>query len=350
MDTSTSSLTDTSTSPLTDTSTSSPTDTSTSPPSCFAGDSWLQMIDGRQQKIDRLHTGDKLIAFDGTNLTTGEMILMLDQNAYGEEVQQLVSILAPATPRLQGISLFSNSTDEQQQQQQQQLTFPPGKNSWPFSFSLPEFLPPSATQLKSYSQYIEYSIDFEIMRPRLCRRNIEKTFVIPVQNSLRIAADRQVQDQKENQNVVSLRGYLENNVVVTGTTFTLHFEVDNPNGSTINKISTYLVQNRQFAASPKEQFIINEHKIKDPQRLQKNQVKDKIDFILPTTLPATCSYHPPSWLPVQDIDIDYYVLIQLHMNRSIEDIVLELPVIVTAVTEPTIDIPPSYESIFSTRQ
>ncbi|CAF4329419.1 unnamed protein product, partial [Rotaria magnacalcarata] len=36
------------------------------------------------------------------------------------------------------------------------------------------------------------------------------------------------------------------------------------------------------------------------------------------------------------------------MNRSIEDIVLELPVIVTAVTEPTIDIPPSYESIFST--
>ncbi|CAF4159104.1 unnamed protein product [Rotaria magnacalcarata] len=42
------------------------------------------MIDGRQQKIDRLHTGDKLIAFDGTNLTTGEMILMLDQNAYGE--------------------------------------------------------------------------------------------------------------------------------------------------------------------------------------------------------------------------------------------------------------------------
>ncbi|CAF2064145.1 unnamed protein product [Rotaria magnacalcarata] len=151
------------------------------------------------------------------------------------------------------ISLFSNSTDEQQQQQQQQqLTFPPGKNSWPFSFSLPEFLPPSATQLKSYSQYTEYSIDFEIMRPRLCRRNIEKTFVIPVQNSLRIAADRQVQDQKENQNVVSLRGYLENNVVVTGTTFTLHFEVDNPNGSTINKISTYLVQNRQFAASPKE--------------------------------------------------------------------------------------------------
>ncbi|CAF1182356.1 unnamed protein product [Rotaria magnacalcarata] len=248
------------------------------------------------------------------------------------------------------ISLFSNSTDEQQQQQQQQLTFPPGKNSWPFSFSIPEFLPPSATQLKSYSQYIEYSIDFEIMRPRLCRRNIEKTFVIPVQNSLRIAADRQVQDQKENQNIVSLRGYLENNVVVTGTTFTLHFEVDNPNGSTINKISTYLVQNRQFAASPKEQFIINEHKIKDPQGLQKNQVKDKIDFILPTTLPATCSYHPPSWLPVQDIDIDYYVLIQLHMNRSIEDIVLELPVIVTAVTEPTIDIPPSYESIFSTRQ
>ncbi|CAF4721864.1 unnamed protein product, partial [Rotaria magnacalcarata] len=79
------------------------------------------------------------------------------------------------------------------------------------------------------------------MRPRLCRRNIEKTFVIPVQNSLRIAADRQVQDQKENQNIVSLRGYLENNVVVTGTTFTLHFEVDNPNGSTINKISTYLV-------------------------------------------------------------------------------------------------------------
>ncbi|CAF4840773.1 unnamed protein product, partial [Rotaria magnacalcarata] len=260
------------------------------------------------------------------------------------------TIITPYKLPFFSISLFSNSTDEQQQQQQQQLTFPPGKNSWPFSFSIPEFLPPSATQLKSYSQYIEYSIDFEIMRPRLCRRNIEKTFVIPVQNSLRIAADRQVQDQKENQNIVSLRGYLENNVVVTGTTFTLHFEVDNPNGSTINKISTYLVQNRQFAASPKEQFIINEHKIKDPQGLQKNQVKDKIDFILPTTLPATCSYHPPSWLPVQDIDIDYYVLIQLHMNRSIEDIVLELPVIVTAVTEPTIDIPPSYESIFSTRQ
>ncbi|CAF3373302.1 unnamed protein product [Rotaria socialis] len=44
------------------------------------------MIDGRRQKIGRLRTGDKFTAFDGTNLTTDEMILMLDQSAFGEAV------------------------------------------------------------------------------------------------------------------------------------------------------------------------------------------------------------------------------------------------------------------------
>lgn len=49
-------------------------------PKCFSGDSWVKLMDRRRQNISQLRRGEKLLAFDGSNLLYSEMILMLDSN------------------------------------------------------------------------------------------------------------------------------------------------------------------------------------------------------------------------------------------------------------------------------
>ncbi|CAF3769998.1 unnamed protein product [Rotaria sp. Silwood1] len=111
--------------------------------------------------------------------------------------------------------------------EQGQHALAPGKHEWPFSFTLPHYLPPSVTQIRPNSQYIVYSIYFGIMRSERSRKYIHKTFTIPVQRSFESLNGTRVEDQKENRNGVRLRCYLENNLIIAGTTLAVEFEVSN---------------------------------------------------------------------------------------------------------------------------
>ncbi|CAF3272716.1 unnamed protein product [Rotaria socialis] len=226
-----------------------------------------------------------------------------------------------------------------------QRTLSPGKHTWPFSFTLPQYLPPSITEQTTYGQYIKYYIHIEIIRSEIYRRNIEKTLPFFIQHSSSIVAGTRIEDKKNNRNGVCLRAYFENNIAILGTYCTLHLEVDNPNASKINRISTELIQSRKFSIAAKEELTVMTQEMPDSKKLKGKQVNTQMNIILPATLPATYSFYPAGWSNGRKIAIDYWVHIELHLSGFFTNIELDIPIILAAASLTSIDAPPKQESI-----
>ncbi|CAF2263615.1 unnamed protein product [Rotaria magnacalcarata] len=226
-----------------------------------------------------------------------------------------------------------------------QRTLSPGKHTWPFSFTLPQYLPPSITEQTTYGQYIKYCMHIEIIRSEMYRRNIEKTLPFSIQHSSSIVAGTRIEDQKTNRNGVCLRAYFENNIAVLGTHCTLHLEVDNPNASKIHRISAELIQSRKFSIAVREQLTVMTQEMSDSKKLKGKQVHTQMNIILPATLPATYSFCPAGWPNGRKIAIDYRVHIELHLSGIFTNIELDIPIILAVASLTSIDALPKQESI-----
>lgn len=51
---------------------------------CLAGDTLVSLTNGKHIRISELQAGDQLLTSDGKTIFATEMMMMLDQNAFGE--------------------------------------------------------------------------------------------------------------------------------------------------------------------------------------------------------------------------------------------------------------------------
>ena len=252
------------------------------------------------------------------------------------------------------------------------MTLSRGQYSWPFTFALPENLPPSTLPATAAYPYVKYYTRIVLDKPwyKPNTKQVYPLTVFPHVNILHIPGGQQpVVFQNENRKKMSLQGHLTRGGVVPGDKLNIQVDLQNPKGSVIKKVVATLYQHRQVAQTSGWETIFQvelpEFRDFDGIHLQKT-----FDLFMPSVLLSpSYMYMTQTTARSTNISVSYKLELDVKARGFFTDFKLSVPVVVGTepmsieqqqqktiypfemafASDPSIEYdqsPPSYEAIY----
>ncbi|CAF0992543.1 unnamed protein product [Adineta steineri] len=251
-----------------------------------------------------------------------------------------------------------------------QMVLSRGHYTWPFEFTLPEFLPPSTEPNLTVYPYIRYFIRVVVDKPwyKLSQTEAFGFTVCPhVDLSHMNSAQQTLHFNKQNRRQLQLEGYLLSSGIIPGQSFSLEIKFQNPERIKIKRIEIAFIQHRSTVMNNHKEVIFvadlpGFHEFDGASLQETFEFPLPRGYIAPTYFFETFWHHQP-----YPFVIKYELILTIKYHGFFTNFEVSVPVIVGTEsnyenqiqeeyddqnTNQTVDEleppPPSYESVVNT--
>ncbi|CAF4328076.1 unnamed protein product [Rotaria magnacalcarata] len=244
-----------------------------------------------------------------------------------------------------------------------------GQLSWPFEFTLPQYLPSSSDPLEGSYPYVKYYIHIVLdeTRNKLSKQHIFPLTIFPHVNIFHTnEKEKSISVSRRNQKHFQLTANLQQRAILPGQAICLNVNLENPKRLAVKRIEATLIQHREITKHIHSEIIFRMDLLI---REDLNETEFHQTFCLHVPhghlLPTHHSMAKCSTLSIST-NIHYELKLEAKMHAMLDDIILSIPIIIgttssselnhleenscielpicyLAAIEQT-DIPPTYES------
>lgn len=242
------------------------------------------------------------------------------------------------------------------QSEEEMMVFHQGQYSWPFEFSLTNYLPPTINS-PQYYPHVRYYLQV-IIEKSWYKSNIKEVRYLTIYPRIDLLANSQWLQpslfEYENRKKVLLKGIINKTVIVPGQPMEFTIEIDNPKEVLIQYIELFLHQSIKIGPNSKRKKVF-------PIELPiENTKRQRIKEILSVNMPAFPL--PPSYefqdgiQRVVSVYIQYFLRLAVGVEGLFTNFDIDIPIIIATEPEYPLyqpsalflqhdDLPPSYDSV-----
>ncbi|CAF0894625.1 unnamed protein product [Adineta steineri] len=242
------------------------------------------------------------------------------------------------------------------QEKQDSFSLEKGYMSWPISFSLADFLPPTLNQLSSHGPYIHYKVRVVFERPEKLKKNVHQdffVFVVANPSSNLHSTYLPLEATNNNRSDVTLKSALvdRNGPLTPGDIFLLNVELDNPKHTTIKCVSIDLVQHRTIAMGGHCELTIFLSEISQLQEFSGEHFRETLKLAIPADNRIVSSFHYLSpTFSNKPIAVEYMIKLEVKAHGLFKNFIVNIPIVIQS-TQMHMEIPnqdeeqlPSYDA------
>ncbi|CAF1315633.1 unnamed protein product [Rotaria sordida] len=228
-------------------------------------------------------------------------------------------------------------------------------NKWTYKFTLPDELPSSLPPVgyRSSHPYIEYFIRMVLELKNWYQNDIRNSIplIIYPRINLQNELQRPIEIERTNRKHIHIRINIAQSVIFPGIPFIIHYNLENPNRSTVQAIIVQLCQNHDMGTCGHYHTLIFDTDMLDGNDFKGEHLHNKFELTLPTHyLAPTSSYKFGliSGLTQRNpASVTYELIIDVKVSGLFNDFTLKCPIIMGV--ELNDERPPSYASAMNLR-
>ena len=206
--------------------------------------------------------------------------------------------------------------------------------SWPFTFRLNKYLPPTFKKSHYSSAFVFYYINFVFERPGWYNKKIEKCFSLNIQHSSSLTNAKKIEEEKTNREGTHFHVVLHNNMVVAGETFSLEINLRNPKKASIYRISGTLLQIVSGGGVTKRTAVLHKQNLDRHGLFRVEKLQQQFELHVPleaaSTWVANSTYGFPKSNP---FNVRHTLQVDTYIRGFFTNIRLQLPLTIIYANE-----------------
>ncbi|CAF2911796.1 unnamed protein product [Rotaria sp. Silwood2] len=211
------------------------------------------------------------------------------------------------------------------------ITLDRGHYSWPFEFTLPEYLPPSSGSSKSSHPYIKYSICLAVNQSwyKLSKKQNYPLTIYPRVDIGNVNEDGQsIVVSHRNRKHLQFKACLSHESVLPGGKFSLDIDLENLKRLKISGIEAILIQHREIAQNNHSEVIFQKD-LPIPADFNKTEFHETFDMHIPSgLLPPTYQYMASCDNLSIYTNIQYELKLDVKLHGYLNEMNLSIPIII----------------------
>ncbi|CAF3488665.1 unnamed protein product [Rotaria sp. Silwood1] len=217
---------------------------------------------------------------------------------------------------------FAHSTDNENK-----VMLDRGHHSWPFEFTLPQYLPPSSGSLADSYPYIKYYAYITIDQTwyKSCKKQIFPLIIFPRVDIFNVHEDRQSMAEY-NRNHLHVKAYLSRQSILPGEKVSLDIHLKNHTRLKIKGIEAIVIQHREIDQNHHAEVIFKMD-LPLPEDFTKTKFHQIFDLNIPSGyLPPTYHYMAPYSDSSIRTRIHYELKLEVKVHEWLNEIHLSIPI------------------------